>query len=65
MSSLPGWLRSVHRRVSDVYKDGVIKGIGKSRGKRQSPKGSKTRVCLLGGYGSDKNAVLISKFEVF
>ena len=43
----------------------VIKGIGKSKGKRQSPKGSKTRVCFFGGCGSDKNAVLISKFEVF
>ena len=30
-------------------KMGVIKAIGKSRGKRQSPKGSKTRVCFLGG----------------
>ena len=43
----------------------VIKGIGKSKGKRQSPKGSKTRVWFFGGCGSDKNAVLISKFEVF
>ena len=43
----------------------VIKGIGKSRGKSQSPKGSKTRVCFFGGCGSDKNAVLISRFEVF
>ena len=43
----------------------VIKGIGKSRGKRQSPKGSKARVCFLRGCDSDKNPVLISKFEVF
>ena len=43
----------------------VIKGIGKSRGKGKAPKGQRQESVFFGGCGSDKNAVLISKFEVF